>query len=88
MLSIIVNCVVIWMSIEEQHVDQLRAVESIASFLMWIKVLYFLRIIDRTAPLVHLLVTIIFDLRFFMIVFLWGLIMTSHTFLMIGRNQF
>jgi len=54
---------------------------------MMLKILYFLRLIGEIAPLIDIIFTIIYEIRYFMMIYIIGTFSFVFAFYSIGRNQ-
>lgn len=66
--------------IDFDHVFEL-CVHSIATFFMWFKLLYFLRIFKNTSYLIRMIIEVIYDMKAFMLVWLISILAFSDSFL-------
>mmetsp|Transcript_33927 Transcript_33927/g.24970 ORF Transcript_33927/g.24970 Transcript_33927/m.24970 type:complete len:301 (-) Transcript_33927:33-935(-) len=64
-----------------------RTVQTITTFFMWLKLLYFMRIFKNTGYLIRMIVVVISDMQSFLLVLLIGLIAFGDTFLCIARGN-
>ncbi|CDW71666.1 wd-40 repeat protein [Stylonychia lemnae] len=68
--------------------DLERSIQSIVTFFMWFKFLYFLRIYKRTGYLIRMIFEVISDMRYFFIVLLITIVAFGDSFLKIANaNQ-
>jgi len=70
-----------------------RQIQAVTTFFMWLKLLYFMRIFKNTGYLIRMIITVIYDMRHFLLVLLVALIAFGDTFLVISlgndeENQF
>ena len=70
----------------EINVIKLRIFEAILSVIMMLKILYFLRLIGEIAPLIDIIFTIIYEIRYFMAIYVIGIVSFIFAFYSIGRN--
>jgi hypothetical protein len=75
------------MTLGESYIREIRRVESVAAILMWMKFLYFFRILSSTAPLVRMIQEIFHDIRAFVVIFFMAIFMMANAFYIIGKNQ-
>ncbi len=86
--SLCLNLAIVIMIFKESNqVMIIRRIEAAAAILMWLKFLYFLRIINATAPLVRMIQEIISDMKSFFIVYCICMFAFANAFYLIGRNQ-
>ena len=84
--SVSLNIVVVALGLSLTEVSHTRRIEAVASTLMWLKFLYFFRIIDATAPLIRMIKEILIDMRSFVVIFLICLASAANAFYLIGQN--
>lgn len=84
--SLALNFVIVVLVFSEGSARHYRTTSAIAVVLMWLKFLYFFRILNSTAPLIRTLIEIIYDMRAFMIIFFLGIFGMAHGFYLIGKN--
>lgn len=60
--------------------------ESVAAILMWMKFLYFFRILSSTAPLIRMIQEIFFDIRAFVVIFTMSILMMANAFFILAQN--
>ena len=87
MTSACLNISIVCMTLEQGGIRQIRQVESVATILMWMKFLYFFRILQSTAPLVRMIQEIFADIRAFVIMFVMAIFMMANAFYILGKNQ-
>eukprot|EP00347_Sterkiella_histriomuscorum_P007705 403347881 len=75
------------MCFSERQVSNIRRIESVASTLMWLKFLYFFRIIDTTAPLIRMIKEIMIDMTSFIFIFVISLLAFANGFYLLAQNQ-
>jgi len=66
------------------RVDILRIFEATLTVFIWFKSLYFFRLVGEIAPLVEIIIVILGDIKYFMIIFIIGLIAFVQAFMIIG----
>jgi hypothetical protein len=69
LISNSLNLAIVVMTLSEGNPYDIRRIESVASILMWLRFLYFFRIVDQTAPLVRMIWQILYDMRAFIFIF-------------------
>ena len=65
----------------------LRVMSSMVAVLIWTKSLYFMQLIDQVAPLVHIIMMIFWDIRFFIVTMMIAVFAFANAFYMLGKNQ-
>ena len=73
--------------ISHYDVKYARVVESFLVLSMFFKCLYFLRLVPEISPLVDIIVTILWQIRYFLLIFIIFLIGFSQAFWIIGRHH-
>jgi len=63
----------------------IRITQGVASFFIWIKFLYFLRVFDTTGYLIRMIIDVIRDMRAFMIILLVTIIAFANSFFSISE---
>jgi len=64
-----------------------RAIQSVTTFFMWLKLLYFMRIFKNTGYLIRMIVVVITDMGSFLLVLLIGLVAFGDSFLSIAHGN-
>lgn len=64
-----------------------RPIGSVAVWLMWVKLFYFLRLFRITAPIVRMLMQILKDMGIFSFVFLLALLGFGNSFYLLAKNN-
>ena len=85
--SLGLNIAVVIMVLAQKKIESIRRIEAVAVALMWIKFLYFFRIIDTTAPLVRMIKEIIKDMFSFGIIYIFALLAFANAYWVLARNQ-
>ncbi|CDW91232.1 wd-40 repeat protein [Stylonychia lemnae] len=85
--SISLNLTIVVMCLQETQVSNIRRIEAVASTLMWLKFLYFFRIIDTTAPLVRMVKEILLDMVSFSFIYIFSLLAFANAFYVLAQNQ-
>lgn len=67
--------------------SNIRMVECVLILMMWLKSLYYMRLVNEISPLVESIFVIMNDMFYFLIIFIIGLIAFSEAFFVIGKNQ-
>jgi hypothetical protein len=65
----------------------LRSVHAIASFFMWFKLLYFMRIFRNTSYLIRMIITVIYDMRSFLLLLFITIIAFGDSWLSISLGN-
>jgi len=65
----------------------MRVFEAFLVIFMFLKSLYYLRLISDIAPLINIIFVIVKDIKYFLVVFIIGLAAFVCAFWMIGKNQ-
>jgi hypothetical protein len=73
-------------TLDEYNVANLT-IKTVATFFMWAKMLYFLRIFDDFAYLIRMIVRVIYDMRIFMFILLVVIFAFSDAFYGISREN-
>lgn len=71
----------------EINADAARIVQSIITFFMWFKLLYFLRIFRPTGYLIGMILEVVKDMRYFFVVLLITIIAFGSAFLTISLGN-
>jgi len=64
-----------------------RAIQSVTTFFMWLKLLYFMRIFKNTGYLIRMIITVIYDMGSFLLVLLIGIMAFADSFLSIAYGN-
>jgi hypothetical protein len=83
-LSLVFNIVIVFLVLFNHDIKVIRTLTAYAVFLMWLKIPYFMRIIDSTAPFIRMISEIIKDSRDFMLVFLLVIVAFGNSFYLLG----
>lgn len=86
LFSMGLNLGIIVIILSKGNIKDLRRISAIAAVIMWLKFLYFFRILNSTAPLVRTLIEIMYDMRAFMVIFFLGIFGMANGFFIIGKN--
>ena len=70
----------------EMDLKKIRIIECILLLMMWFKSLYFLRLVNEIAPLVESIFVIMDDIKYFMLIFIIGVVAFAQAFFVIGKN--
>lgn len=54
--------------------------------MMWLKSLYYMRLVNEISPLVESIFVIMNDMKYFLLIFIIGIIAFSEAFFVIGKN--
>jgi len=65
---------------------KIRIIEAILILSMWFKSMYYMRLVNKIAPLVESIFVIMNDMFYFLIVFFIGIIAFAEAFFLIGKN--
>jgi hypothetical protein len=76
-------CNLIW----EVETRDIRMVECILVLMMWLKSLYYMRLVNEISPLVESVFVIMNDMKYFLLIFIIGIFAFSEAFFVIGKNQ-
>lgn len=85
-LSIIFNYALIIMALTDADVDSSDAIAVIAVFIMWIRLFYLLRVFAYTSYLVNMIISIVWNMKYFMLAFLLSTVAFGNCFYILGRN--
>lgn len=66
---------------------KLRIVECVLIMMMWLKSLYYMRLVNEISPLIESVFVIMNDMKYFLLIFIIGEIAFSEAFYVIGKNQ-
>jgi hypothetical protein len=83
---IILNIVIVSSLVFHIEIWVLRIIEAFLTLLIYLKSLYFLRLVGNIAPIIDIIFVILNDIGHFMLIFTIGLIAFSHAFYIIGLN--
>lgn len=64
-----------------------RILQSITTFFMWLKLLYFFRIFKNTGYMIRMIITVIGDMKYFFLVLLIAIIAFSDSMLSISYGN-
>jgi hypothetical protein len=64
-----------------------RTIYSFASVIMWLRFLYFFRIFRNTGYYIKMLVQVIFDIRYFIFIFVLTIFSFAHAWYVFLRNN-
>lgn len=82
-LNITTLCLWKW----DDNQELLNAFASISCLIMWGKMFYFLRIFFATAHLVRMIIEIVYDMRYFILIFFISVFAFANAFYILGRNM-
>ena len=85
-ISLVINTVTVIWDLAHLNSRSLIPLLSTSVFIMWIKLIYFGRLFFSTAWLVRMIVSIIFDMRYFFLVFTVMVVAFSNSFYIISKN--
>jgi len=71
---------------EDNLTYDIRRIEAVAVVLMWIRFLYFFRILDNTAPLIRMISQIMYDMRAFVFIFVLIILGFANGFYILANN--
>ena len=74
-------------SADDSYTPNIRRIESVAVVLMWLRFLYFFRILDNTAPLIRMISQILYDMRAFVFIFVLIILGFANGFYVLAKNQ-
>ena len=72
---------------ESSYTHDIRRIEAVAVVLMWMRFLYFFRIIDNTAPFIRMIFQILYDMRAFVFIFVLIILGFANGFYVLAKNQ-
>lgn len=87
MISLGLNITTLSLWMWDDNQELLNAFASIACLIMWGKMFYFLRIFFATAHLVRMIIEIIYDMRYFILIFFISVFAFANAFYILGRNM-
>lgn len=64
----------------------MRRLEAVGVLLMWVRLLYFFRIMDSTAPLIRMIQEILYDMRAFVFMFVLIIFGFANGFYVLAKN--
>jgi hypothetical protein len=64
-----------------------RVLSSFAILCFLAKTFYYLKLVDQIAPIIDIIIRIVFDIKWFMFVFVLSIAAFSTSFFLLGRNQ-
>ena len=73
--------------LEERQEDRIRNLASVAALLMWFKAFYWLRLFGPTSFFVRMIIETIYDIRYFMILFIFILMTFGNSLLILSENR-
>ena len=80
------SCSVTSLSLGPDDPQSTRVIESLLILVMFVKLLYYLRLIPQIAPLVSMMFAIVADIGWFMAVWIVFIFALTLSFLSIGKN--
>jgi len=83
---IVCNFIVFTKAFVDVPLEFIRIIEAILIIVIWFKSLYFMRLVGAIAPLVDSIFVIMYEMLYFLFIFLIGIIALSQAFYIIGRN--
>lgn len=86
-ISITFNVVASLSNLSDANPINTRVIEALLIIIMFLKLLYYLRLIPAVAPLVSIMTQIVVDISWFMMIFIIFLIALILAFYEIGKNQ-
>ena len=74
---------------DEDHVriEYLRRIEAITAIVIWIKILYFMELVDEVSPLIRSIFKIFEDVMYFTGILTIAMFSLAFSYFMLGRNQ-
>ena len=92
LISNILNLTIVIMTMNTNRGDNtytlnIRRLEAVAVVLMWLRFLYFFRIIDNTAPFIRMISQILYDMRAFVFIFVLIILGFANGFYVLAKNQ-
>lgn len=87
LIIIILNFSVTVLILVEANLVATRILEAALCFLLLMKSLYFMQLIDEIAPYVNIIFVILNDISYFMMIFIIFILAFSTVFYLLGRNQ-
>jgi len=86
------NLAIVIMTMVSEKADDtlthdIRRVEAVAVVLMWLRFLYFFRILDNTAPFIRMISQILYDMRAFVFIFVLIILGFANGFYVLAKNQ-
>jgi hypothetical protein len=66
--------------------ESLRRFEALTAMVLWIKLLYFLQLVDKASPLIRTLFQIVYQTRTFMYTIIIFIFAFAHAFWLLGKN--
>lgn len=66
--------------------QDVRIVASFLSLAIFGKMVYFLKLIDQIAPLVHIIIRVFYDIRWFIAVMLVSIFAFANSFYILAKN--
>ena len=93
LISIVLNLLIITLDFEytNEYTDgaiiPLRLISAAACFIMYIKVFYFLRIFESTAPFVRMIIETNNSIRVFIFLFFFMIVASANSFFILSHND-
>ena len=84
---ILLNIIIVSGLVFPIKISTMRIVEAFLTLLIYLKSLYFLRLVGNIAPMIDIIFVILDDIVHFMLIFTIGLVAFSHAFYIFGLNQ-
>lgn len=85
--SLILNAIIVGFNIADYSVKDSTAIASVAVILMWFKAFYFLRAFEQTSYLIRMIIEIVWDVRWFFLIFVVGVLGFANVFYVLVNNQ-
>ena len=85
--SIFLNLFIIFLDFNGSDQDNINAFSSIAVILMYIKIILYMRVFMTTGGLVRMIIEIIYDMRYFTLIFFLAVIAFANSFHILGKNS-
>mmetsp|Transcript_102001 Transcript_102001/g.140935 ORF Transcript_102001/g.140935 Transcript_102001/m.140935 type:complete len:374 (+) Transcript_102001:574-1695(+) len=85
--SIILNITILVLQVMEQDAETIRQIASVAVFLLWVKMFYWMRLFGPTAAFLRMIIEIIRDSMQFIVMFFICIFMFSNALFMLNANR-
>ena len=86
--SLLLNLIYLACDLKSYNVGPTRDVSAVAVFLMWIKLLYFLRLFAPTAAFIRLVIQVFKDMFVFLFIYFIVLLSYSFTFFILSYDLY
>jgi len=87
-VSLLLNLIYLACDLKSYNVGPTRDVSAVAVFLMWIKLLYFLRLFAPTAAFIRLVIQVFKDMFVFLFIYFIVLLSYSFTFFILSYDLY